>query len=354
MKFLLLVILALGTATALPLIIDTDMDIDDVAAFQYILRRPKGTVDLRLVTVTGNSWAYLSSGVLNLYNILHQMGRDDIDVGVGYSYAWRNNETHGCSNLEAIPNGGSGSWGAGGGRFEISMLYGSAAELATSPRQWKTTDLGAVAKMKAAVDAAAPDRVTLLAIGGMTTFATYFKTYPQDIGRIDRLYIMGGAVNHPGNVFTVPTNPYAEFNIYVDPDAASFVVRSGVPVYLVPLDVTNSIPYTTTIFNRLIDPTQTPPWLATLMQRNRDALNMTDPVFFTTIFPWDEFATATVSDSVVRAATTFVEMRITVVTEDGPELGRTKLDLDNGFPIMVANATSPDVFWNSWFTTVHP
>eukprot|EP00759_Apiculatamorpha_spiralis_P002544 PhF_6_TR11004/c0_g1_i1/m.17817 len=334
-------------------IIDTDMDIDDVAAFNYLFRRPRGELDVRLITVAGNSWAYLSSGVMNLYNLLHNLGRDDVDVGVGYSYAWRNDQTHGCKLQKAIPDGGADSWGAHGGRFEISMLYGSAQEIPMSPRQWKTTDLGAVDKIRNLLNSIGGRNVTLLSIGGMTTFGTYFQRYPEDLKRVDRLYIMGGAVNHPGNVFTIPTNPYAEFNIYVDVDAAAFIVKSQIPTYLVPLDVTNTVPYTTEIFNKLIDPTQTPAWLARLLKRNRKALNMTDPVFFTTIYPWDEFATAVLADANVRSATKFYNMPITVVTQDGEELGRTKYDQINGTNIFVANETVPSTFWSSWFSTVH-
>ena len=61
---------------------------------------------------------------------------------------------------------------------------------------------------------------------------------------ISTVYIMGGAVNVPGNLTDFSTNPAnvtAEWNIYVDPVAADEVFRSGLPIVLVPLDATNQV-----------------------------------------------------------------------------------------------------------------
>ena len=56
------------------------------------------------------------------------------------------------------------------------------------------------------------------------------------LGRVGRIVVMGGAVAVPGNV-----TPGAEFNFYVDPEAAAAVFAAGLPIDLVPLDVTKQV-----------------------------------------------------------------------------------------------------------------
>jgi hypothetical protein len=59
---------------------------------------------------------------------------------------------------------------------------------------------------------------------------------------------MGGAVTVPGNV---TESPAAEWNIYIDPEAARRVIAAGIPVTLVPLDATNHVPWTERVLRRL-------------------------------------------------------------------------------------------------------
>lgn len=349
MKVVFILLVLIGIATALPMIIDTDADTDDMAALWYALRYPKA--DVRLITVAGNSWAHLAAGMTNVYNLLALLGRDDVAVAPGAQYAWRDEANHTHHQSDAIPDGGKNGWVGGGGRYEIDTLFGSAKDLPPTTRAWGVNDTGAVESIRQLL-AGVTGNVTWLSLGGLTVFGQYLKTYPQDISRIDRLYIMGGAVNHPGNLFTVPTNPYAEFNIYVDPDAASFVVRSGVPVYLVPLDVTNSVDYTPDNYAKLTDPSVTPSWLATFLRRCRVSMALDDATFYSFMYPWDEFATAVALDPAVFAATHFTPRRITVVTTEGSELGRTKEDNVTGSWVLVGDATNPSVFWSSWFRVV--
>ena len=76
--------------------------------------------------------------------------------------------------------------------------------------------------------------VTLCPIGPLTNIATAFKKAPDIIDRVQEIVLMGGAYFELGNV-----TPTAEFNIYVDPQAADIVFRSGVPLVVMPLDVTH-------------------------------------------------------------------------------------------------------------------
>jgi purine nucleosidase len=81
-----------------------------------------------------------------------------------------------------------------------------------------------------------PGTVTLCALGPLTNIAMALVKAPQIAARIKQIVMMGGAYFEVGNI-----TPTAEFNIYVDPEAADVVMRSGIPIVMVPLDVTHMI-----------------------------------------------------------------------------------------------------------------
>ncbi|MHA1383033.1 MAG: nucleoside hydrolase [Candidatus Helarchaeota archaeon] len=78
-------------------------------------------------------------------------------------------------------------------------------------------------------------QVTIVATGPLTNLSIVLKSYPDFSELISEIVIMGGSVKVPGNV-----TPYAEFNIWADAEAAKIVLESGLPITLVPLDVTMS------------------------------------------------------------------------------------------------------------------
>jgi purine nucleosidase len=82
---------------------------------------------------------------------------------------------------------------------------------------------------------AAPEgEVTLCTLGPLTNVATAFRAAPEIVPKVREIVAMGGAYFEVGNI-----TPAAEFNIYVDPQAADIVFRSGVPMTVMPLDVTH-------------------------------------------------------------------------------------------------------------------
>ena len=76
--------------------------------------------------------------------------------------------------------------------------------------------------------------VTLCPLGPLTNIAQAFERAPDVIERVQEIVLMGGAYFEVGNI-----TPAAEFNIYVDPEAAKIVFGSGVPIVVMPLDVTH-------------------------------------------------------------------------------------------------------------------
>jgi inosine-uridine nucleoside N-ribohydrolase len=80
------------------------------------------------------------------------------------------------------------------------------------------------------------NELTLIALGPLTNVALALRRGAERLRRVGRIVVMGGAVTAPGNVTAA-----AEFNFYVDPDAAAAVLGAGLPVDLVPLDVTRQV-----------------------------------------------------------------------------------------------------------------
>lgn len=76
--------------------------------------------------------------------------------------------------------------------------------------------------------------VTLCPLGPLTNIATAMQKAPDIVSKIQEIVLMGGAYFEVGNI-----TPAAEFNIYVDPEAADIVFKSGVPIVVMPLDVTH-------------------------------------------------------------------------------------------------------------------
>lgn len=113
----------------------------------------------------------------------------------------------------------------------------------------------------------APGEVTILAIGPLTNLAMAMRMEPGFIAAVKQLVIMGGAVaslpDGAGNI-----TPNAEFNFWVDPEAAKAVLRSGIPISLSPLNVSRKTALTKewyekmtagdTPFTRLIEQTVGP------------------------------------------------------------------------------------------------
>ena len=76
--------------------------------------------------------------------------------------------------------------------------------------------------------------ITLCPLGPLTNIAQAFRKAPDIIERVQEIVLMGGAYFEVGNI-----TPAAEFNIYVDPEAAAEVFSAGVPLVVMPLDVTH-------------------------------------------------------------------------------------------------------------------
>lgn len=98
------------------------------------------------------------------------------------------------------------------------------------------------------------EKLTLLCTGPLTNVANFMKAHPDLISEIENIVIMGGNIDVEGNVVHLhPDSPLtqSECNIAADPTAAAQVFRSGAPITLVPIDVTNTVPFTEAFYAKL-------------------------------------------------------------------------------------------------------
>lgn len=190
----------------LPIILDTDPGIDDAAAIAAALFAPQ--LDLQLMTtVAGN--VSVEKTTRNALQLLHFWNMD-IPLAQGAA----------TPLLRPLR--------------DAAYVHG---ESGMEGYDFVAHDFQPLAKPAfiAIRDAlmSAPEPVTLVAIGPLTNIALLLTHYPECAFNIRRLVIMGGSAGR-GN-FT----PNAEFNIAVDPEAASRVFQSGIEIVMCGLDVTN-------------------------------------------------------------------------------------------------------------------
>jgi purine nucleosidase/pyrimidine-specific ribonucleoside hydrolase len=97
-----------------------------------------------------------------------------------------------------------------------------------------------------------PESFTLVTLGPLTNLARAIEKDRDRMARVKRIVLMGGAVGVPGNI-----TPAAEFNLYVDPQAASIVFNAGIPLTVVGLDVTRKVRLSRQIMETEIVPSRT-------------------------------------------------------------------------------------------------
>ena len=194
-------------------VLDVDPGTDDALAMLMALNAPGLRVE-GVTTVGGN--ATLRDTTRNALRILEYVG-----AGVRED-----------SGGDGIPVS-RGAARPMKGRYRYGYYYHGPAGLGVrlpSPRSASY----AVRAADLIVDLAGSGRepLTVIALGPLTNVARALRKSPSMADGLERVVVMGGAVESPGNI-----TPHAEFNTCNDPMAAAEVFESGAPVTLVPLDV---------------------------------------------------------------------------------------------------------------------
>ncbi|HYB28189.1 MAG TPA: nucleoside hydrolase [Solirubrobacteraceae bacterium] len=271
-------------------ILDCDPGHDDAIALLLALASPEIKL-LGVTTVSGNQT--LDKTTANAIRVLDHVGRQHVSVAAGAPRPLvRERQTaadvHGESGLD-------------GPRLP--------------PPSRKPEQAHAIDWIASAVTATA-EPVTLIATGPLTNVALLLARYPELESQLERIVLMGGAIGE-GN-----TTPAAEFNIWVDPEAASRVFQSGLHLTMVGLDVTHRALMTPAHAQRLVAAGRAGQLVADLYAFYAR--------FHRREYGWDG---APVHDAVAAAhvidGTLLTTRHCGVVVDTGPEpsRGRTHVDL---------------------------
>ena len=194
------------------IIIDTDPGQDDAVAILLALASPEDLDVLGLTTVAGNVPLWRTTE--NARKIVELSGRTDVPVHAGCARPMMRKpvtaeHVHGETGLNGI---------------ELPPP--------SVPQQAQHGIDFIIETARSLPDAS----LTLCTLGPLTNVAMALVQAPDIAGKIREVVSMGGAYFEVGNI-----TPAAEFNIYVDPEAAAVVLESGIPVTLLPLDVTHQV-----------------------------------------------------------------------------------------------------------------
>ena len=192
------------------IIIDTDPGQDDAVAILLALGSPAEIDVLGIVAVAGN--VGLKQNAKNALQVVELSGKTDTPVYAGCETPMRRKlvtaeYVHGKTGLDGptLPEP----------KIRLREQHGVDFIIDTIRREPEKT-------------------VTLCALGPLTNLGMAFVKAPDIKERVQEIVLMGGGLFEGGNI-----TPAAEFNIFVDPEAADVVFHSGIPITQVPLDVSH-------------------------------------------------------------------------------------------------------------------
>jgi inosine-uridine nucleoside N-ribohydrolase len=212
---------AARVARAETVIIDCDPGVDDALALILALRSPE--LNVRAVTtVCGNAGVDQTYANASFLIDLIALGVRPV-LAKGAQRPLRKEfsdatHVHGADGL--------------GGLDRFTRCDGSPKY----PRRSPPKSVAGACELVRSIVESEPGGVTLIATGPLTNVATLASEYPDVLKRLRSLIVMGGSYDGTGNV-----TPHAEFNFWVDPDAAQIVLSAGIPTTCIGLDITTQV-----------------------------------------------------------------------------------------------------------------
>lgn len=202
-------------------LIDTDPGVDDALALLLALKSPELHVEA-ITTVSGN--VHVEQATQNLLRILGLLELSDFPIiAKGEAQplvktlvkAEHVHGTDGLGNISGIQNPD------GNARYPLANC-----------------DISAISGVDLILEMVNrfPDELIIVALGPLTNISVAIQKDPERMRKLQSIILMGGVFSEYGNVTTT-----AEFNVFVDPHAAHEVFHSGIPVHIVPLDVTHQV-----------------------------------------------------------------------------------------------------------------
>lgn len=181
----------------------------------------------------------------------------------------------------------------------------------------------------------APEPVTYLETGPLTTLAAALDIDPRLERKIKEIVWMGGALNVPGNIDKIiegGQDGSAEWNVYWDPVAANRIWGTSIPIVICPLDITNHVPITSEFVMRLA-------------RQRRYPISDLAGLCYALVTHQDYFAWDVLTTSYVGQPDMF-QLREweTVIITEGPSQGRTQVQ-PGGRKIRALDTVNLDRFY---------
>ncbi len=319
-----------------PVIVDTDLSLDDYVALLYLLHHP--AIDVRAITVA-NGVVHVKQGVENARRLPLLAGRRDIPVAGGPDRPLAGQHTFPASwrtSFDYIPR-----------------LMLPRAKVPQVPPGLSAPEL--IRQQIVAGGAPGDAPLIFIALAPLTNLALALQADPALATRIDTIVISGGAIDVPGTVHQdMPSNPntVAEWNLYLDPVAADIVFNSGARLVLVPLDVTHvhgsqPLLFGQDFIRRLADAARGE--AAKLMVRFIRLWRLVSPQYRVTPV-WDAVTAALVADPTIGCD--WRDLALHVVTQPEQIAGQTVVDVNQPANARVCLGGSQAAFEAAYLTLI--
>lgn len=284
------------SSTRLRVVLDYSPTLSDAGALLYLASNPE--VELLAVTLAGTGESDCDVGVRTTRSLLAIAGKRNVPVGCGRD----------------APLVGHRDWPEEW-RVEVNKW----GDQMLPPVDDVTALDAETLLVDVLTNTSTP--VTIVAVAPLTNLGAVLPAHPEFADLVERIVIMGGAVEVPGNVEAAPA---AEWNIYIDPEAARRVFAAGIPITLVPLDATNKVPWSERMLRRLA--TLEAPAAITVHKLATSRTTLSG------FYLWDELAAITA----VQPTVVTTEQRTVRIDDDGAII----ID-PNGVKISVAIDADP-------------
>lgn len=282
-----------SAATPIPILFDDDGSPDGMIALLYFLRNP--LFDVKAVTISSGE-AHPDVFVPRLQRLLADLGHADLPVGIGRATPLQGSNAF----PEPWRAASDDLWG-----LDLPPSHSSAAPVSAAELIVETAN-----------ESRQP--LSVFVSGTHTNLAEALRLDPGLAERIGEVYVMGGAVEVPGNIHSdwpEIDNTTAEWNIWVDPVAAAEVFASDLSIHLTPLDATNQIVWTDSDAST---------WFGSSSPEGAaagDLLHwMLNSWFPSGVYVWDLVAAIGATDPGLCPE---VRLALDIIVDPGPEQGRT-------------------------------
>ena len=289
-------------ASAMKVIFDTDFAVppqDDATALILALKSPELNI-LGITTVAGNDTVQRATS--DALRVLEIAGRTDIPVYEGFNRPWLHEKTEFATKVH-------GKWWSD---EAPPVPPGGFAKKKAESENAVTFLIRAVEEN--------PNQITIIAIGPLTNVATAIRQKAGFAKKVEKIVVMGGAfaslTDGSGNI-----TPNAEFNFWVDPEAAQVVIHSGIPIVLTPLNVTSKTDFSKASYDKIVA-ADTP--LTRLIKQTMGPWIDKHPTMHSQMY--DQLTVASLVDpTLVKAKDLYVDVDINHGPDYGTSLGKERI-----------------------------